>query len=80
MSRGLEPFEFVPGAVETALGRDLVAGGLGQDIAAGRIAVQALKSTEQWFGVTHPRDIDVVRGNVRELIRQGRYPRSLDSR
>lgn len=49
-------------------------------IAAGRIAVQALKSTEQWFGVTHPRDIDVVREKVRELIRRGRYPRSLDSR
>jgi hypothetical protein len=49
-------------------------------IAAGRIAVQALKSTEQWFGVTHPRDIDVVRERVRELIRQGRYPHSLDNR
>ncbi len=49
-------------------------------IAAGRIAVRALKSNEHWFGVTHPRDIDVVRGNVRELIRQGRYPPSLGNR
>ncbi len=49
-------------------------------IAAGRIAVQALKSTEQWFGVTHPRDMGVVRGRVRELIRQGRYPHSLVNR
>jgi NDP-sugar pyrophosphorylase family protein len=40
--------------------------------------VKVLRSSDAWFGVTYPEDKPAVMENIRALIAQGRYPRSLE--
>jgi hypothetical protein len=46
-------------------------------VAGGRIALRVLRTTEAWFGVTHPEDRPAVVARLRTLTAAGRYPQPL---
>jgi hypothetical protein len=46
-------------------------------LAAGRARVRVARGGELFLGITHPRDRDQVVESLENLVREGRYPRSL---
>ncbi|MBN2037083.1 MAG: hypothetical protein JW768_10105 [Chitinispirillaceae bacterium] len=45
--------------------------------AKGGLSVKVLRSDEQWFGMTYPRDREMVRESIRRKIGEGIYPQKL---
>jgi hypothetical protein len=50
---------------------------IAEAIAAGRATVRVLPGADEWFGLTHPDDVRVVRRRLEELTAAGRYPAKL---
>ena len=51
---------------------------VGELVREGKAKVRVLKSEESWFGLTYPEDLPAAQQAVRDLIRRGVYPDSLD--
>jgi hypothetical protein len=43
-------------------------------IRSGKVEVPVLKTDEKWFGMTYLEDREMVRGRLKDLVRQGVYP------
>jgi NDP-sugar pyrophosphorylase family protein len=50
---------------------------IGSLVSDGEIRVQALDTDDVWFGMTHPEDKEIVRGEIEKMIRKGVYPDTL---
>jgi NDP-sugar pyrophosphorylase family protein len=50
---------------------------LNEIIQTGKAKIKAIKTVEQWFGVTYREDRETVSGNLGRLVRQGVYPPDL---
>ena len=50
---------------------------IGDLLHSNQAEVTALKSHDEWFGVTYKEDKDFVKDNIRLLVEKGMYPQSL---
>jgi len=66
--------EFLRGQARSPEAEFPLPGVIQQGIAAGRVRVRVLPTTDSWCGVTHPRDLPRVREFLRALVARGVYP------
>jgi dTDP-glucose pyrophosphorylase len=69
--------DFLDGMADPMKAEYLIPSIVQELIENGKVTVDVLNSTEQWFGVTYPEDKPAVVKSVRTLIEDGVYPESL---
>jgi NDP-sugar pyrophosphorylase family protein len=55
----------------------LLSAAVNELVAAGRLPLRVLQTSEPWFGMTHAGDLPVVRARLAALVRAGTYPSDL---
>ncbi len=47
---------------------------IGKLVGMNKVKVRVIPTSSQWFGITHPEDIEMVRERIKKLIKLGKYP------
>ncbi len=55
----------------------LLSTALDEQVRSHRVPLRVLKTNEQWFGMTFPRDTALVQAHIAQLVARGEYPQHL---
>jgi len=47
---------------------------IGKLVRMNKVKVRVIPTPSQWFGITHPEDLEMVRERIKKLIKLGKYP------
>ena len=73
LERHLIRFLGAHGRVPPKDGECLIPVAVGEMVAQGAARVRVLRTSDRWFGVTHPQDKPAVMAALREMVERGEY-------